>query len=116
MNTTLATKQFKYQQWAQMVAEFKSSDVSIQEFCNQYGISKPSYYYRLRKLKEACLESTEVSESRFVPVSELMSCNNETIQTDSLPVVITYGGFKINVHDKTSISTLESVLKVMSNV
>ncbi|MCL2864486.1 MAG: hypothetical protein FWE25_02980 [Lachnospiraceae bacterium] len=75
MNTTLVTKQIKYQQWAQMVAEQKASGLTVQKFCDNYGIGKPLYYYRLRKLREVCLKSMNISHPEIVPLSGLLEKN-----------------------------------------
>jgi len=116
MNTSLATEQIKYQQWAQMVSEYKASGLSIQEFCNSYGIKKQSYYYRLRKLREACLNAVEQPVPKFLAISELIQQKEKQAEEISDSITITYNGFKVNVTSCTHIELLGSVLKVVRDV
>jgi len=63
MDTKLATTQVRLQQWAAIVRERKESGLKVDDYCEAHNISRNAYYYWLRKLREAALES---QNSRFV--------------------------------------------------
>jgi putative transposase len=56
MGIRAATRDYRMSQWAQVVQERIDSGLSVEEFCVSIGISRNSYYYRLRKLRETALE------------------------------------------------------------
>ena len=63
MDTKLAAAQVRLQQWAAIVRERKESGLKVDDYCEAHNISRNAYYYWLRKLREAALES---QGSRFV--------------------------------------------------
>ena len=65
MNTQLATTQIRLANWANIIHARNESGLSINEYCRQNGLSKGAYFYWLRKLRSAALES---SGTRFVEV------------------------------------------------
>jgi hypothetical protein len=49
------SKQYKLQQWAEIIQDRKASGLKVEEWCVQNGLTKHKYYYRLRKVREAML-------------------------------------------------------------
>ena len=49
--------EYRKQQWTQIIRECQSSGLSNKEYCQQQGISEKSYYYWLRKLRNAAAGS-----------------------------------------------------------
>ena len=48
--------------------------MSVDEWCQKHDITKANYYYRLRKVREACLAIAEVNDvPSFVEVPVLLS-------------------------------------------
>ena len=56
--TTAVAADYRLQQWAQLVKECQNrpSDMTVEQWCDTRGISKSNYYYRLRRIRKACLE------------------------------------------------------------
>ena len=52
-------KEYRLQEWAQMVQACQSSGLSNREFCRQNGIPEKTYYYRLRQLRESVIAHSE---------------------------------------------------------
>ena len=57
--TSLVAKQCRLQTWALQIQECQNrpKDMSVDDWCIQHNITKTNYYYRLRRVREACLES-----------------------------------------------------------
>lgn len=57
--TTVAAEQCRLQEWAAQIRECqrRPAGMSIVSWCACHGITKANYYYRLRRVREACLES-----------------------------------------------------------
>ena len=58
-----------------MVREREESGLSVQAYCRQVGIAAKTYYYRLRRLREAAVEqvrseATQPELVQFTPPAE----------------------------------------------
>ena len=53
-------QQVRLNQWSAMVREREDSGLSVKAFCKQAGIAPKTYYYRLRKLREAAIKQAQL--------------------------------------------------------
>ena len=76
MNGIMKTRQqVRLSQWSAMVQEREDSGLNVKAFCKQVGIATKTYYYRLRRLREAAVEqvrseATQPELVRFTPPAE----------------------------------------------
>ena len=56
MDTKLATKQIRLNEWAGIIKDCKASGLKVDDYCSQHNLSRDAYYYWLRKVKEAALQ------------------------------------------------------------
>lgn len=63
--TSLVAEQIRLQQWADQIRDCQNrpSDMKVDAWCQEHGITKANYYYRLRRVREACLKLCEPSPS-----------------------------------------------------
>ena len=70
-------EQVQLERWQKQIEERQATGLSIGAFCEQHGISKTTYYYRLRKVREhLCrsagllpeLPSESSSKQQVVPI------------------------------------------------
>ena len=56
--TSLVAEQIRLQQWADQIRDCQNrpSDMKVDVWCQEHGITKANYYFRLRRVREACLE------------------------------------------------------------
>lgn len=52
-------QQVRLNQWSAMVQEREESGLSVKAYCKQAGIATKTYYYRLRRLREAAIKQTQ---------------------------------------------------------
>jgi len=62
MNTRQIATQYRLSQWAQAFQEKKAAGENIDEFCKAKGISRNTYFYWQRKLREAVVKQA-ISEN-----------------------------------------------------
>ncbi len=71
--TTAVAVQYRLQEWAAQIRECQNrpAGMSVIDWCAGHGITKANYYYRLRRVREACLESLapEAPMQQTVPVN-----------------------------------------------
>lgn len=59
MNKLMTVRQqVRLSQWSTMVQEREKSGLSIKSFCKERGINPKTYYYRLKKLREAMINTS----------------------------------------------------------
>lgn len=116
--TTMVANQYRLQEWAEQIkaCQDRPEGMQVQDWCDQNGITKSNYYYRLRRVRQACLDilPTQAIPSVMEPVpTELLN----PVSTPSAPsgIDITAGTFKIHVTESTSLELLGKVLKVMAH-
>lgn len=56
--TSMAAADFRLQEWAAQIKDCRNrpAGMSVVSWCACHGITKANYYYRLRRVREACLE------------------------------------------------------------
>jgi hypothetical protein len=66
--TSLVASQFRLQQWAEQIKDCQNrpAGMKVDTWCAQNGITKANYYYRLRRVREACLSAVESNGASFV--------------------------------------------------
>ena len=105
---------FRMEQWRKIIADCQNSGLKVDEWCEQNGVSRNSYYYWLRKIREKACQSVS---SELLPVtneSTFAKLELNNIQGNSHPaVVLRFGYATIEVMEGTSIETLEAVLSTL---
>ena len=76
--TTMVAEQCRLQEWVAQIRDCQRRPVgmSVVSWCACHGITKANYYYRLRRVREACLESIpgENPPQQIVPVRPEILC------------------------------------------
>jgi len=62
MNTQMIAKEYRLSQWAEIIKARNESGKSIKKFCEDAGISKHTYFYWQRKLREEACNELIISE------------------------------------------------------
>ncbi len=116
--TTMVAKQCRLQEWAAQIRNCQSrpAGMSVVSWCACHGITKANYYYRLRRVREACLEAIqeEMPAQQVVPVQpELLQHWEQESRGPQPGLDISIKGFSIHVTESTSMPLLEEVLKAV---
>ena len=116
--TTMVAEQCRLREWAAQIQDCQSrpSGMSVVEWCACHGITKANYYYRLRRVRKACLGAIqeEMPAQQIVPVrSELLQHQEQEDRNPQSGLDISIKGFSIHVTESTSMPLLESVLKAV---
>ena len=116
-NTKLATTKLRLQHWAQIFHDRANSGMNVKEYCAAQCLSKDAYYYWLRKVKNAALESAGID---FV---ELDKSSYDTSRCDpqntepcfTAEAIVSIGGVNISVNSTTSKALITSILEAVKN-
>jgi len=107
MNKAIALRtEYRLQHWANIAKECKESGMTVTAFCTSRGISDKTYYYWLRRLREAAADSMPPQ------LVELKISN--PIQSGILNV--RYHEAELMVTKETSPELLLSTLRVLKQI
>lgn len=78
------------QEWSRIIKDRNSTKLTIDEYCEQHGLSRNSYYYWLRKIRDKLLEEqqgelsvtnelVEIRPNIIVPVNDTASTKKQCI-------------------------------------
>lgn len=74
--TSLVASQVRLQHWAEQIKDCQNrpEDMDVKTWCDQNGLTKANYYYRVRKVREACLSVCEDPGVSFVELEQPVAC------------------------------------------
>ena len=60
--TSLVAQHTRLNEWAKQIRDCQNrpAGVKIDDWCQQHGMTKATYYWRLRKVREALLEAADI--------------------------------------------------------
>lgn len=100
MNTQKITQEYRKSQWMQIIQNRLDSGQTIKDFCESTGITKHTYYYWQRKLREAaCTELMPVGEPTNPVPNGWMQVPQTQKTSSSLDVEVS--GCRITVNSDT---------------
>ena len=116
MDTRLATKQIKAQQWATIIKDRIESGLKVTEYCDLHNISKTQYYYWLRAIREHCIETQIPQLVELQPPEEAPHKDEQTVSNDfNIEMVIKIGNTSLGINSSTPTSLIKKVAEVFSN-
>lgn len=62
----MVKKEMKLAQWAEMVRQRNESGLTVTDWCKENGINLKTYYYRLKRMRQAVCN--EIEQHDIVPV------------------------------------------------
>ena len=114
--TSLVAKQFRLQTWAAQVQDCQNrpAGMNVDEWCRQNNITKANYYYRLKRVRQACLDSIQESEPSFIELPAVSEPVSEPISvTPNVSAVLhTANGLTIDLCDNVSVDFMQKILGV----
>ena len=115
--TSMVAADFRLQEWAAQIRECQSrpASMSVVDWCACHGITKANYYYRLRRVREACLETIqgEIPVQQIVPVQPGLLQQGQRGSNLQSGLDISIKGICIHVTETTSMPLLTEVLKAV---
>jgi hypothetical protein len=105
-------EQVQFEQWKKQIEERQTAGLSIAVWCEQQGISKTTYYYRLRRVREhmchvAGVLPESTNEHHIVPIRETVRIPAES------RIEIVSGDLRISFVGEPPSSTLKAVVEAL---
>lgn len=116
-HTSLVAQQTRLREWAELIRDCQNhpQGMKIDEWCQLHDITKASYYWRLRKVREAYLEIADHTQT-FVEVPSSAIHSGNAISEHKIAAVIKSGNnLTLEITDQASASFLQTLFGVISN-
>ena len=118
--TTAAAVQYRFKEWAAQIRECQNrpAGMSVVDWCASHGITKANYYYRLRRVRQVCLENLppETPAQQIVPVNTcILQQKTQSGSGIQQGLSVSVNGLSIHVTESTPMPLLAEVLKVVRN-
>lgn len=118
--TSLVAKNYRLQQWAAQVQDCQNrpEGMLVEDWCRQNNITKANYYYRLKRVRQACLDSIQESEPAFIELPALQEPVSKptTVTTNVSAVLHVSNGLTIDLCDNASTEFMQKILGALRYV
>ncbi|MBR3400880.1 MAG: IS66 family insertion sequence element accessory protein TnpB [Parasporobacterium sp.] len=110
-----ATRQFRIQQWAKIIQDKNQSGLTVKEYCEKNNLTRDTYFYWAKIVKEDALRSLPVQ--RFVELPSAPVPASVTPDPAAVPseLRIQIRDVSVIVTDSTSPALLSRTLGVIRN-
>lgn len=121
MDTRSVKRNYRIQQWKAIIQDRNNTNLTVDEYCKQNGLSRHSYFYWLRIIREEALK--QPSASGFVELSLQADNGSEISMVTPIPaekpapsqLTLSVNGITIQVTENTSSALLAKTIGVIKN-
>ena len=116
-HTSLVAQQTHLSEWAEQIRACQSrpQGMKIDEWCQLHNITKTNYYWRLRKVREAYLETAEQTQTFVEVPSPTIHPVNMTSEHKVADVIRSGNNLTLEITEQASASFLKTLLGVINN-
>lgn len=115
METRLAVRQVKLQEWSTIIKARRDSGLNIAEFCEQNNLSRNAYFYWLKKLRGETLKSAGPKFAEITQPSVPSSISQEPVSAFDAQLTFTINNVVISVNSSTPRDLLAMAMEVAEN-
>lgn len=115
--TSFVAQQVRLSEWAEQIRECQNrpQGMKVEEWCAQQGITKANYYWRLRRVREAFLETNGLSPSFAEIPKQSLQAENPASAMKIIAVLKGSNHLSLEITDQASPAFLNSVLEALHN-
>ena len=114
--TSLVAEQVRLQQWAAQIQECKNrpADMKVETWCSEHGITKANYYYRLSRVRKACLEAcSQGTDFVELPMPSEAMASAKPCDIKPAAVFRNSRGLALEIYNHASADIIQSILEVL---
>lgn len=108
--------EYRLKTWSEMYREYQVSGMTVKDWCAERQLSTKTFYYRLRRLREAALERAEPRLEKselheIVPVSLPTADSNLFSKVEEQKIKIVGSGISIELPTDVSPKMMAAILR-----
>ena len=117
MNTREVTRRYRLNHWSEIVRECRSSGQTVKAWCAEHDINPKTYYYWLRRVREAACEALPSIEenSSIVPIN-IPANADDPVPESSSQIILRFGSVTLELRNNASATLIENTLRAIQNV
>jgi len=119
---SIIAKNVRLQNWYNDFLDCQGSNLGVEDWCRQRGMNMKTYYYHVKRVREAYLKEHQVDilpegpkASEIVRFAELQP-PSVSGPVDSPTIVISAGSIRIEVNETVSDASLRKIIGVLADV
>ena len=114
-HASLVAQQTRLREWAELVKDCQNrpQGMKIDEWCQLHHITKASYYWRLRKVREAFLAAADDTPDFIEVPSSAIQSENIAPNHKTVAMIRGRNHLTLEITDQVSASFLHTLLGVM---
>jgi putative transposase len=117
MDTHKVAVEYRLSQWEQVIQTRLNSGQNIKDFCQTAGISRNTYFYWQKKLREvACADLAKTEEPKNIVPSGWMQLTPEQTQHAKEALEIEINGCHVTVNAQTDPELLRKVCRTLRSL
>lgn len=119
MNAKEVTKQYRLNKWMEIIRDCRSSGQTVTTWCTAHNVSSKSYYYWLKRVREAACEALPTlhsDQSTIVPIDlSVPRTSNKHVDPASTvsDIVIHMGSVILEIRNHASPTLIEHTLRAL---
>ena len=114
MDTRKIATEYRLAKWAELLQERKSNGETVSEFCKRLEVSKNTYFYWQRKLREAACTELSMQTESAAPQGWALCVQNPQLESKQITVEI--NNCRLTVTSDTDAELLAQVCRTHKNV
>lgn len=111
METQLTIREYRMQQWTQIIRTCRSSGMTVNAWCAQNGVHPKSYYYWLKKVRDAALNQ-QPANTPFVQISDEKPIAEQCCGR----ILLRVSDCEIEIHEGASTELIERTMQAIRHV
>jgi len=114
MRVCEAKKQARLSEWRHLIACQKASGLSVRGWCALNDMNEQQFYYRLRQVREAVLETLEpVSDVHLVRLAGIESIEAPQCAQHTTPIVVRFGAISVEFPEAMDVQRIASFVRAL---
>ena len=98
---------YRLQTWAQTVQACRNSGMTNRAFCQQHGISEKTYYYWLKKLRNAAAKTCQPT---------LVQLESEAVKVPDETLEIQFRGASLRIPGNVDMAAVAEILRALQKL
>jgi putative transposase len=115
MNTRRIASEYRLRHWAVALQERITNGESINDFCQSKGVSRNTYFYWQRKLRESACKELMPETSITAPVPQgWSSCITPGLEHEESTLTVEIGKFRVNIGTSVNTEQLKKIFMILA--
>jgi transposase-like protein len=120
LNTREVSRKYRLNQWTEIVRECRNSGQTVKTWCANHDINPKTYYYWLRRVREAACQALQPlgENSVIVPVNIPKNAvgTDPAAAESSSHITLWFGSVTLELRNNASATLIENTLRALQNV